>query len=495
MGIARFMAGSLTRLLVLVASLAGLAACEVGPDYHTPTVEIPAGYKEASYQDGIGWKPGEPQQAGSAAAWWQAFNDPVLDGLERQIDISNQNLKASEAAYRAAHALVTEARAGYYPTVGISGSAQRIGSGGGGGGTVIGGTSISGGGGGASQRTQIDLSLGVSWVPDIWGKVRRAVESSAASAQVSAADLASVRLSAQGALATDYFELRIADQQERLLDATVEAFARSLQITRNQYNAGTVAKSDVVQAVAQLESTRALAINVGVLRSQLEHAVAVLIGRPPAEFSLPPEPLTLRLPEIPTGLPSTLLQRRPDIAAVERQMAAANAQIGIAIGNYYPNLTLSASYGVAGMALGLLSASNAVWAVGPALSETVFEGGLRAAQVENARATYDQTVANYRQTVLTGFQQVEDELAALAILARQAEVQEAALRASQQAVDLLLNQYRAGTVAYTSVVTAQATELSDAETALSLLQGRVLASVTLIEALGGGWDAAELPKE
>jgi len=475
---------SLTRLLVLAAGLVGLAACEVGPDYHRPSVEIPAGYKEATYQNGILWKPGEPREAGSGGIWWQAFNDPTLDALVRQIDISNQNLKAAEAAYRAAHALVAEARAGYYPTVGVSASAQR--------------SRASSGSSGFGGRTinEYDLSASVSWIPDIWGKVRRTVENSAATAQASAADLASARLSAQGELATDYFQLRIADQQRRLLDATAEAFSRSLEITRNQYNVGTAAKSDVMQAIEQLESTRALAINVGVLRSQLEHAIAVLIGKPPAEFSLPPEPLTIRLPAIPAGMPSDLLQRRPDIAAAERQMAAANARIGIAIGNYYPDLTLSASYGLFGTALGgLISASNAVWAVGPSVTETIFEGGLRAAEVENARATYEQEIATYRQTVLTGFQQVEDELAALDILARQAEVQDAALRASQQAVQLLLNQYRAGTVAYTSVVTAQATSLTDAQTALSLLQGRVLASVTLIEALGGGWDAGELPKQ
>jgi NodT family efflux transporter outer membrane factor (OMF) lipoprotein len=459
------------RLLGASALLACLAACEVGPDYHKPAAATPAVYKET--QD---WKIGEPQQAGSDKAWWSVYDDAVLDGLERQIDISNQNLKASEAAYREAVALVGEARAGFFPTLTLNTSVQQ-------------------GQQQSKTTTQYSGSAAASWEIDVWGRIRREVESSSATAQASAADLAAARLLAQAELATDYFELRVEDELKRLLDATVIAFARSLQIAQNRYDAGVAAKTDVASAQAQLESTRAQAINVGVLRSQLEHAIAVLIGKPPADFTLAPAPVVANsVPLTPPGLPSALLERRPDIAAAERQMAAANAQIGVAVAAYYPTIDLGGSVGLATTVLSSLFAPESlVWAVGPQLAETLFDGGLRGAQVEAAHATFDQTVALYRQTVLTAFQQVDDQLAAMRILAQQAAVQDGAVKAAEEAERLTLNQYEAGTVDYTSVVTAQANALSSRQTALGILQNRITASVALIAALGGGWDISQLP--
>ena len=459
------------RWLALALALPLLAACEVGPDYKRPTVETPTAYKELD-----GWKQGEPRDAASDSAWWAVYDDPVLDGLVRQIDISNQNLKAFEAAFHVARALTAEARAGLFPTVTANASAKAI--------------SVNG----TSSQNVIAVSSGASWDLDVWGRIRRSVESASANAQASGADLAAARLSAQAELASDYFQLRIADELRRLLDATVVAYTRSLQITVNRYNAGTAARTDVASAQTQLESTRAQAIAVGVQRAQLENAIAVLIGKPPAELSIAPAPFALNLPPTPVGVPSALLERRPDIAAAERTMAGANAQIGVAVAAYYPDLTLSGSYGFAGTALaGLLSASNAVWAVGPALALTVFNGGGISAQVEQARATYDQDVALYRQTVLTAFQQVEDQLAALRILALQAEVQARAVTAADEAVRLTLNQYEAGTVDYTAVITAQTNLLTNQETALNVSQSRILAHVQLIQALGGGWDSSQLP--
>ncbi|HKF60133.1 MAG TPA: efflux transporter outer membrane subunit, partial [Dongiaceae bacterium] len=315
-----------------------------------------------------------------------------------------------------------------------------------------------------------------------------------ANAQASGADLAAARLSAQGSLATNYFELRVADELKALLDAEVAAFEHSLTITQNKYDAGTAAKTDVAQAETQLEQTRAQAINVGVGRAQFEHAIAVLIGKPPAELTIAPVRFSMTPPPVPVGVPSELLERRPDIATAERTMASANAQIGVAISSFYPTINLTGSYGFTGLALdGLFAASNAVWAVGPELALTVFDAGNRQAQVEQARATYDQDVALYRQTVLTAFQQVEDQLAALRILEQEAAVQDRAVAAALEAERLTLNQYEAGTVDYTTVVTAQTTSLNNQQTALSVMQSRILANVSLVEALGGGWTTAQMP--
>ena len=463
--------------IVPVVALAGLAACEVGPDYEQPTAPVPASFKEID-----GWKPSHPEEAASGTAWWSVYKDPLLDDLEKQIDISNQTLKASAAAFRQASALVQEARSAFFPTLGADASAVRSGTGSG------------GKNGQATFKSQFDLTGNLSWEIDVWGRIRRQVEASYASAEASAADLAAARLSAQSALATDYLDLRINDELRRLLDATADADQKSLDITQNRYAQGTAAKSDVAQALAQVEGVRAQLINVGVQRAQLEHAIAVLVGKPPADFSIEAMPLNIDVPVVPPGVPSTLLERRPDIAASERAAASANAQVGVAIAAYYPSITLSASYGLVSSAIqNLFRASNAVWSVGPQAAETLFDAGLRSAQVAAARASYDQTIANYRQTVLAAFQQVEDELAALRILERQAEVQDRAVKASEEAEALILNQYKAGTVAYTNVITAQTVSLGNKQTALAILQSRLTASVVLIEALGGGWTAADLP--
>lgn len=462
----------------IVAAIAGTAfisGCKVGPDYQRPPAIVSAVYKEQT-----GWKPSEPRDDINRGAWWSVFNDPVLDDLEKQIDISNQNLKVSEAAFREARAVVQQARSALFPSVTLTGSGQRTGTG--------------GGRGSATARTIYSVALDGSWDIDVWGRIRRVVESDVASAQVSAADLASARLSAQAALATDYFDLRAEDELKRLLDNSVVAFTQSLRITQNQYAAGTAAKTDVVQAETLVRSTESQAINVGVARAQFEHAIAILIGKPPAELSIPPTTFAVEVPEVPAGVPSTLLERRPDIAAAERQMAAANAQIGVAVAAYYPDITLFASYGFTGSVLGtLIQSSNSIWSAGGQFSELVFDAGARAAVVDEARAIYDQDVALYRQTVLTGFQQVEDNLAAQRILAQQAEVQADTVRLAQEATRLALNQYKAGTVNYTTVITNQTTELANEETAVTIRQNRLTASVALIQALGGGWDTSQLP--
>jgi NodT family efflux transporter outer membrane factor (OMF) lipoprotein len=448
---------------------------------------VPVAYKEAAAKEG--WRVARPADAFDRGAWWSVYHDPVLDGLERQVDISNQNLKSAEANFRQAEAIVTQARAGFFPTATLNASATRSRTSGG----RVGSTGISGGNTGSISNF-FSISTAASWVPDLWDKVGRTVESDVASAQSSAANVASARLAVQGQLASDYMQLRIADELKRLLDAAAKAYSESLRITQNQYNAGIVSASDVAQARTQLENTRAQAIATGVLRAQLEHAIAVLIGKPPAELTIAAVASVPGLPDVPAGLPSELLERRPDIAAAERRMAAANAQIGVAEAAFFPTITLSADYGISASALKrLFNTASRMWSVGSTLAETLFDAGARHAIVEQDRAAFDATIADYRQTVLTGFQQVEDSLSSLRILADQAVAQETAVVASREAERIFLNQYKAGTVAYTSVVVAETTALSNAETAINIRQSRLLASVALIQALGGGWDAAQLP--
>jgi NodT family efflux transporter outer membrane factor (OMF) lipoprotein len=453
----------------------------VGPDYQRPTAPVPAQYKEA------GWKVGEPLDGIDRGAWWSIYKDPLLDDLEKQIDISNQNLKAAEAAFQQAEWIVAQARAGYFPTLDLNASAER---------SRTGGGSVSSTGAGKSGfiSSLFSTSGSLSWVPDLWGKIRRTVESDVASAQASAGDLASARLSAQGTLASDYLQLRVEDELKRLLDAAAGYYTESLRITRNQYQSGTADQSAVSQAEAQLEATQAQAIATGVTRAQLEHAIAILIGKPPAEFSILPTEAMIAVPVIPPEIPSALLERRPDIAASERQMAAANAQIGVAVSAFYPDITLTGDYGTSAVTLNhLLATSSRFWSFGSTLVQTVFDAGARSAQVEQARVVFDQDVANYRQTVLTAFQQVEDQLAALRILAQEAEVQDKAVAAAFEAARIINNQYLSGTVAYTSVIVADQTALADAETAVSIRQSRLVASAALIQDLGGGWDASQLP--
>jgi NodT family efflux transporter outer membrane factor (OMF) lipoprotein len=474
----------MTRRLAATLALCVFASgCMVGPDYKRPEAPPSAGFKELA-----GWKPGQPRDDIDKGAWWSVYNDPELDRLERMVEVSNQTVKQFEAQYRNAVALVGEARAGLFPTVALNGGVTR--SGGGGGGSS--GPATGGGGRGDSTLYTVDAS--VSWTLDVWGRVRRQVESNVAGAQVSAADLANAKLSAQATLATDYFDLRAEDALTRLLRQTVDAYGRALQIAQNQYHAGTQSNIDVVTAQAQLQSAQAQLVGVGVQRQQFEHAIAVLTGHAPSELTIAPAPLTSAVPVVPPGLPSALLERRPDVAAAERNMQQENALIGVQVAAYYPDVSLSALGGFdASMISRLFNVASRVWSLGAAGAETLFSGGARPAAVTAARATYDQSVAAYRQTVLTAFQQVEDALSNLRILEQQAAAEAIAVASADRAVQATLNAYRAGTVAYTSVITEQTLLLSDQQAALSVRQSRLVASVALIEALGGGWSAAALP--
>jgi NodT family efflux transporter outer membrane factor (OMF) lipoprotein len=446
-------------------------ACSVGPNYHRSSAPVPTVYKEFK-----GWKVAAPNDTINRGAWWSIYRDPSLDALERQIDISNQNLKQAEAAFREARAVVREQQSSFFPSLTAMPQVQRQKSSGG------------------MAITSYSLEGTATWEPDVWGKIRRSVESSVASAQVTAAQLAAARLLAQAQLATNYFELRYTDSLKHLLDATVRGFQRSLEITQNQYAAGTAARSDVVSAQAQLLAAQAAAINVGVQRAQSEHAIALLVGRPPAEVSIPPGSLGERVPIVPTGVPSSLLERRPDIAEAERQMQEENALIGVQVAAYYPTINLSAAFAYAGNpATILFSTSSQVWSLMASASQTLLSGGQRSAAVAAARAAYDQSVANYREAVLAAFQNVEDELASLRVLGQQIGVQEAAVQAAQRAVEITLNEYQAGTVTYTTVITAQTTLLTNQESALQVQEGRLVASVALVQALGGGWDTSQLP--
>jgi NodT family efflux transporter outer membrane factor (OMF) lipoprotein len=477
----------------VVAAVAALTACTVGPDYKRPSAPIPDKFKEARYltsQPYPGWRLSEPKDMFNRGAWWSIYNDPVLDSLEQRISISNQNVKAAAAVLHQAEELVAEARSGFFPTAAINLEAQRS--------KAVGVTSASGAsvapGGRSIVSNLFSDQVTASWTADLWGQIRREVEANVANAQASDADLASARLSAQGTLAGDYLQLRIADELKRLLDKSAVAYAESLRITRNQQRAGTTDQSAVALAEATLEATQAMSIATAVTRATFEHAIAVLVGVPPAELTIAPSEFVIQVPDIPAGLPSTLLERRPDIAAAERAMAAANAEIGVEVAAFYPSLTLTGDGGTQAAVFGqLFNASSGFWSVAANLAETVFEGGLRHAQVQAAIAVFDQDLANYRQTVLTAFQQVEDELVALRVYAEEQKVQDAAVAAAYEAVRIINNQYLAGTVAYTSVIVAEQTALTDAETALTIRENRLVASASLIQALGGGWNAADLP--
>jgi NodT family efflux transporter outer membrane factor (OMF) lipoprotein len=461
-----------------------IGACAVGPDYHRPPVQTAENYKEAG-----DWKPSEPNDALSRGPWWQIFHDDVLDGLEAQIDISNQNVKAAAAAFEQARALVSQARAGFWPTIAADLGAQR-----GGPGVPVTTTNTTTGLTTTTlSRSKTTFSAGVSgsWDIDIWGRIRRNTESNVASAQASSAALAAARLSAQGALATDYFELRAQDQLEKLLDDTVQAETQSLHITESRYKFGVAARADVVTAQTQLLGSQAQQVNAKIQRAILEHAVAVLIGKQPAEFSLDASAMRTDVPTVPAGVPSALLERRPDVAEAERRMAAANAQIGVAKAGYFPDLTLTGQDQYSSSTFSrLIQNSNRIWAVGPQLAQTLFDGGLVRAQVRGARAAYEGTIDTYRQTVLTSFQQVEDEIVTLRVLEQEGLIEDETVKAAREAEALTLNQYKAGTVPYSSVITAQTTRLSAEETALQVLSSRLQASVALVEALGGGWNAS-----
>lgn len=412
------------------------------------------------------------------------FKDSKLDSYESQVEISNQTVAAAEAAYRQAHAVVKEAQAGLFPVVNFNYDVT---------GSHFGPSAIGSALGSGVTRTISTTSFTGSWGVDLWGKIRRLVESDVSAAQASNADLANAKLSAQALLATAYYNLRAADALEDLLNRMVKTFRRTLEITETQYKAGTVSRADVATARAQVLTTEAQAIAVGITRAQFEHAIAVLMGRPPADLTVAHTPLGYQLPSIPVGVPSALLERRPDIAAAERTMQQQNALIGATVALFYPDITLTGVVGFMGQGGLALALANDFWELGGSAVQTLFDAGLRSAEVEAAKATFDQSVAAYRHTVLTAFQQVEDQLAAIRILAREQKAAEAAVKASQEEFDVLLGQYRAGTVAFTAVNVAQKTLLTNEGAALSVRQSRFVAAVALIEALGGGWDAGQFP--
>lgn len=467
-----------------------LSGCMVGPRYVKPTVATTPSYKETApntFKEDAGWHTAQPSDATLRGDWWTIFGDPQLNTLEPQVATANQTLKAAEARYRIARAQITFNRANHTPTIGVAPfagaerySANR---------PYFSAASANNGTG------DIQIPFDLNYEIDLWGRVRRSVSAAREEAQASAADLQTALLSLQAELAVDYFEARSADAQEKLLNDTVKDYEEAFRITTNRFEGGVSGESDVDQAKTQLEAARVQARDVAVVRSQYEHAIAVLIGQPPAAFSLPPTPLEARPPAIPAGLPSELLERRPDIASAERRVAEANDRIGIAQAAFYPALSLSALAGFEGTGLtNVFGASSYIWAVGPTLSQTLFDRGRRRSVVEQANATYDETVANYRQTTLTAFQQVEDNLSALRVLQQEAEHQHQATQAAQAAQQIFNNRYVGGIDTYLQVVTAQTTALTNERNDIDIMRRQMDASVLLIKALGGGWNVSNLPR-
>lgn len=447
-----------------------LSACAAGPDYQRPTVDTPAAFKELG-----DWKPAEPREP-AADHWWTAFGDPVLDDLQARLEISNQNLRAAEAAYRQALALADAARAAWFPAINASAGATRSAS-----------SAATATSGNAPARNSFSVGATVSWELDVWGRIARTVEGADAGLAASAADLAAARLSARATLAQTYFQLRAAERQQALLDASVDAYARALELTRNRYAAGVAGKADVAQAESQLRSTRAAALDASLSRSQYEHAIAVLLGLPPAGFTLAPSAAPLPVAPVAVTLPSALLERRPDIAAAERRVAAANAAIGAAQAARFPVLGLSGNTGFRNARIeDLLTVPSRYWSLGPTLAAAIFDGGARKAAVGQAQAGWEKAVATYRQTVLTAFQEVEDNLASARLLEAAAAEQAAAVTAAAEAETIAVNQYRAGTVSYLNVVTAQATHLAARRSANDIATRRLLAAVQLAKNAGGG---------
>jgi len=457
---------------LLCVAVATLSACTLAPPYERPSTPAPAAYKEAPAADST-WFPAAPADELDRGSWWQIFGDPALSGLAEQVEVSNQNVAAAVAAYAQAEALVRQQRAALFPLLALDAGATRA-----------------GGGGSQVTANAFHLTLNASWEPDIWGQLRLAVTSAQAGAQASAANLAAARLSAQAALATDYFALREADNEIALLRSAVDAYARALRITQNQYNAAIAQRTDVLQAQTQLETTQANLVAMVGARERLEHAIALLVGKPPADLTIAVAPWNSSVPAVPLVMPSELLQRRPDIAAAERAVAAANAQIGIQRAAYFPNVALTGSAGAAGASLSrLFSASGSLWAIGLSAAQLVFDAGATAAKVEGAEAARDVAIANYRQTVLNGFQAVEDQLSTIRSLAEQEASRRAASADADRTEQLTLNQYLQGQVPYTTVVTAQVTALSARQTLSQLMSSRQAAAIALIQALGGGWHA------
>ncbi|CAN7633529.1 efflux transporter outer membrane subunit [Duganella sp. LjRoot269] len=462
-------------LSVLAALLA--SGCAVGPAYQLPSTPQPAAYKETATdaeKAAAGWTAAAPADTLERGPWWQLFGDPLLNQMADSIEVSNQNVAAAVANYAQARALVEQQRAALFPTFDLNASANR-----------------SGGGGNTPTGNAYRANIGGSWEPDVWGKLRAGASGAKASLQASAADLAAARLSAQGELATNYFSLRQTDAQKALLDATTEGYERVLQITQNRFDAGIAAKSDLLQAQTQLANARIDQVTLVRQRATLEHAIAVLLGKAASDFSLPPAPWKVVVPDVPTGVPSTLLQRRPDIASAERRVAAANEQIGVARSAYFPSLNLTGSFGYGSSSTGgLFNASNNLWSLGLSAAQTLFDAGATKARVSGAVAQRDATIAQYRQTVLAAFADVENQLAATRALAQQQDLRKLASEASDQVEAQMLNRYRAGQVSYSDVVTAQNTALAARRALVQAQADRQTTAVALIQSLGGGWHAA-----
>ncbi|MHA4866775.1 efflux transporter outer membrane subunit [Duganella sp. PWIR1] len=463
-------------LIALAVASALLTACSVTPTYNTPATPQPVAYKETpsdADKAAAGWTAAAPADTLERGPWWQLFSDPILNDLADTVEVNNQNVASAVAAYAQARALVAEQRAALFPSVDLNGSATR-----------------SGGGGNTPTASQYRANIGASWEPDLWGRLRAGAGSANANLQASAAELAAARLSAQGELATNYFSLRQTDAEKALLDATVEGYQRVLQITQNRFDAGIAAKSDLLQAQTQLANARIDQISLVRQRATLEHAIAVLLGKAAGEFTLAPAAWSIVVPDVPTGVPSTLLQRRPDIAAAERRVAAANEQIGIARSAYFPSLNLSGSFGYGAASTGgLFNASNNLWSLGLSAAQTLFDAGATKARVSGAEAGRDQAIAAYRQTVLTAFADVENQLAATRTLAQQQDLRRAASEAADQVEVQMLNRYRAGQVSYSEVVTAQQTALSARRSLVQAQVDRQTTAIALIQSLGGGWHA------
>jgi NodT family efflux transporter outer membrane factor (OMF) lipoprotein len=473
------------RIFRLLGATALLAAalfaggCVVGPQYHRTAVDLPQNYKEDQ-----NWHPAQPADATLRGNWWEIFNDAQLNALEEQVSVSNQSLKAAQARFDEARALVRLERAQYYPTLAVGPSASR---------TRISANKPAVGASGGATNNDFVIPFDVAYEPDLWGRVRREVEAARAGAQASAADLENVGLALRAELAVDYFQLRSLDSEKLLLDSTVKAYSEALSLTEDRHRGGVASEVDVAQAQTQLETTRGQAIDVQVARAQYEHAIAALIGRPASEFSIPASPLETAPPAIPEGVPSDLLQRRPDIASAERSVAVANAGIGVAKSAYYPNVTLTGEGGFESAVITtLVNGPSSLWSVGASALETIFDAGARRAATDQAWAAYNESVANYRQSVLTAVQEVEDNLAALRILEDEAATQAAAVSAAQHSLDLSITRYKGGVTTYLEVTTAQSSALADQLVAVEIRARRMTAAVLLIKALGGGWSASSL---
>jgi NodT family efflux transporter outer membrane factor (OMF) lipoprotein len=466
------------------------AGCMVGPKYKRPAAPVTPVYKEAppdSFKESNQWKTSKPMADTLRGNWWEIFRDPQLNSLEEQVMVGNQNLKAAEARFRQARAMVRYNRAAEFPVISVAPSISNVR-------LSPNAPYFPVGSRGISSSGEFILPFDLSYELDLWGRIRRTVAAAGEEAQATAADLQTIRLSLQAELALDYFELRSADAQIRLLDATVRAYAETVQLTTDLFHGGAAPESDVVQARTQLDTAQVQYTDIFVFRAQYEHAIAILIGKPPAEFGLPPSPLNIGPPAIPVGVPSQLLERRPDIAASERRVAEANEQIGIARAAYFPSLVLSATAGLEGSTItNWLTWPSRFWAAGPTMAETVFDAGRRRATSDAARANYDATVANYRETVLAAFQEVEDNLAALRVLEKEAQQQKDAVTEARRGVELFTYRYKGGVDPYLQVVTAQTIELLNERNAIDILRRRMDASVLLVKGLGGGWDASKLP--